>query len=53
MRGPNAGDGVAKIVDREVTVGVRRRRDRRVPQDALHAMSVDASTQHERRGGVA
>jgi len=50
--GPDARDGVAKIVDREVTVGVRRCRDRRMPQDALHAVRIDASTEHERRGCV-
>jgi hypothetical protein len=35
-------DGVAQIVDREVAVGIGRRRHGRVPQDPLDAVRVDA-----------
>jgi hypothetical protein len=35
--------GVAQIIQREVPVGAGRRHHRRVPQDALHAVRIDAS----------
>jgi hypothetical protein len=40
--GPDAGNGVAKIVNREVAVGIGRRRHGRVPQDPLDVVRVDA-----------
>jgi hypothetical protein len=49
----DARHGIAKIFEREVAVGTRRGRHGSVAEDALHAVCIDAGSQHERRGRVA
>ena len=51
--GSDATHGVAKILERQVAVGAGRGRHRRVPENSLYAMRIDAGAEHERRGSVA